>query len=124
MSRIIAQSLFDILIREFTNSLDLFKEPIEISKFILIWIKNYFFTVHFYARYTVKIFILKLWNDECNNVIPSWWLTINIDSVLELLHSADVGDVANVSKIFSASIFRVEMWSLGTFYIYISIRIM
>jgi hypothetical protein len=35
-------------------------------------------------------------------------LIIDVDSVLWLLHHAEVGDVVGVSEVYAASIFRVE----------------
>jgi hypothetical protein len=38
----------------------------------------------------------------------SWWLIIDINSVLVLLHRVEVGDVADVLETHAASIIRVD----------------
>jgi hypothetical protein len=37
---------------------------------------------------------------------------INVDSILPLLHGVDIADAAKVSKVYSLSIFKVEMCRL------------
>jgi hypothetical protein len=48
-------------------------------------------------------------------------LIINSDSILLLLHSVDVGDVAYVSEVYAASIFRFEVCRLASFCLYIAL---
>jgi hydrogenase/urease accessory protein HupE len=38
----------------------------------------------------------------------SWWLIIDVNSVLGLLHCVVVGNVANVSEVHTASSFRIQ----------------
>jgi hypothetical protein len=48
----------------------------------------------------------------------SQWLIIDVDFILGLLHYVDVDDVGDISKIHSASIFRVQVCRLVSFYVY------
>jgi hypothetical protein len=50
----------------------------------------------------------------------SWWLIIDVNSVLGLLHFVDVGNIAGVSEVRAASIFRVEACQLVNFCVYIA----
>jgi hypothetical protein len=38
------------------------------------------------------------------------WLITDVNSVLWLLHRVDVGNVADISEVHAASIFRIEVW--------------
>jgi hypothetical protein len=43
-----------------------------------------------------------------NEIMLSWWLIIDANSVLGLLHSVVVGDVVDISQVCAASIFDPE----------------
>jgi hypothetical protein len=44
-----------------------------------------------------------------------WWLTVDVSSVLGWLYCVAVGNVANVSEVHAAFIFRVEVCRVGEF---------
>jgi hypothetical protein len=48
----------------------------------------------------------------------SWWLITDADFVLVLLHCVDVDNADNISKAHGASIFRVKVCWLVSFYLY------
>jgi hypothetical protein len=45
----------------------------------------------------------------------SWWLTVDVSSVLGLLCCVGVGNVAEVLEVHTAFTFRVEMCRVGEF---------
>jgi hypothetical protein len=45
----------------------------------------------------------------------SWWLTVDSNFILGLLHCMAVGNVGDVSEIYNASIFRVKVCKVGEF---------
>jgi hypothetical protein len=47
--------------------------------------------------------------------------TFDVNSVLGLLHHVVVGSVVDVSEVHSASIFRVEVCRLVSYYVYVSL---
>jgi hypothetical protein len=59
--------------------------------------------------------------DEVTDFGLSLWLIIYVNSVLALLHRVVVGDVASVSEVRAASIFRVEVCMLVSFCVYITL---
>jgi hypothetical protein len=52
---------------------------------------------------------------------PSQWLIIGVNSIRRSSRCVDVGDVAEISEVYAAPIFRIEMYKVGGFldiYIY------
>jgi hypothetical protein len=56
-------------------------------------------------------------NISINDLRFSLWLIFNVDFVLGSLHRMDVGDFANISEVHDASIFRIQVYTLVSFYI-------
>jgi hypothetical protein len=53
-------------------------------------------------------------DDLANGMSDMWWLIVDINSAIGLLHSVDVSDVG-ISEVHAVSIFMIEVFNVAEF---------